>query len=626
MPCAKLAFFLPLLLIQTAQSDVDDWLPVQIFLKLFFLVFFTLAFLALVAASVSILALLFGTLTVPPVVGVEWLYRRAVLRWMNEAGGSGGAPKESPPAPAEKPAPSELTFDLHDPEKSEAPDAGALSRRAEETSGAVTRVYVAAATVCAVALTPLAASACLAIGNDDAFREVFRSTTSFYMAAFVVLLWLPVLMYLVNAVGRARRKRYVAAAYSLVFSASALFLSQEAAMAACVLLILTWVLLMAAPTSVLLVMRFSGVGGLALGTVFSVGAMAFLLAIQGVVSSLGVTGASNGQAEEASPLATIGLVVGVPLVIFLGAPLFLWWTSHRYARKKTSEQLLLLDIFWLSTTCLISVISWMGQPGWYILLGPLAFVLYKLVVWAGLWLLGRRERRDEPELRLLLLRVFGAKRRSEWLLKRLARYWRYSGSIQLIAAPDLAAANLELDELLDFLRRRTKSRFVRDAADCERRVGALDAHPDRDGRYRVNEFFCHDDVWFETVGALTRQSDAVLMDLRGFTKKNQGCVHELHHLVDAVAVNHLVIIVNEKTDVDFLKQTFESAWAEMAAHSPNRDLASPVLRLLDIRRQNSRAVRRLLSLLGAAAGDRHAQSRTPVAARAAAEAAEVAPA
>lgn len=622
MPYAKLASFLPLLLIQTAPSDVDDSLPAQIFFKLFFLVFFTLIFLALVAASVSALTLIFGTLSVPPVLGVEWLYRKAVLRWMNEPGSSGGALKESPPAPLKKPAPSELTFELHDPEKSAAPDAGALSRRAEETSGAVTRVYVVAASVCAVALTPLAVYALFAIKDDELFGAVSIGKTSAYLCAFVVLLWLPVLMFLVNAVGRRRRKLYVAVAYSLVFSVSALFMSEDAAAAACFLLISMWGLLMAAPTSALLVMRFSGVGGLALGTLFSVGAMAISLVIQGVAWSEGVTGEPNDQADI---LAAIGLFVGVPLFVFLLAPLFLWWTGHRYARKRTSEQLLLLDIFWLSTTCLIALIASIGQPGWYVLLAPLAFVLYKLVVWVGLWRLGRRERSDEPELRLLLLRVFGAKRRSEWLLKRLSHYWRYSGSIQLIAAPDLAAANLELDELLDFLRRRTKSRFVKDAADCERRVGALDVRPDRDGRYRVNEFFCHDDVWFETVGALTRQSDAVLMDLRGFTKKNQGCVNELHHLVDAVAVNHLVLIVNDKTDVDFLKQTFEDAWAEMAAHSPNRDLASPVLRLLDIRRQNSRAVRRLLSLLGAAAGDKHAQSRPPVAAQAA-EAVEVAPA
>jgi hypothetical protein len=286
--------------------------------------------------------------------------------------------------------------------------------------------------------------------------------------------------------------------------------------------------------------------------------------------------------------------------------------SKRYARKQTSEQILLLDSFWLSTTFMVSIIA-AFQVEFYALLGLLPFVLYKLVVWAGL---RRRVRaaREGRELRLLLLRVFGSKRSSEWLLKRLSHRWRYAGSIQLIAAPDLAATNLELDELLDFMRLRLKRRFVKDGEDCARRVESLDVRPDPDGRYRVNEFFCYDDVWRETVAALTERSDAVLMDLRGFTSKNRGCAYELHHLVDAVAINRLVITVNNKTDRAFLERTFEEAWAGMGAGSPNRGLASPVLHLLYIKKQNARAVSRLLSILGEAAevGAVERASRAPV--------------
>lgn len=176
--------------------------------------------------------------------------------------------------------------------------------------------------------------------------------------------------------------------------------------------------------------------------------------------------------------------------------------------------------------------------------------------------------------------------------------------------------------MLGFLTGRLKRRFIKDARDGARRVESLDSLPDPDGRYRVNEFFCHADVWDETVAELTRRSDAVLMDLRGFTSKNRGCVYELYHLVNAIPVNQLVIVVNGQTDVDFLRRAFESAWAAMGARSPNRDLPSPALRLLHIRRQNSRAVQRLLSMLCEAAESGTADGtpfRAPIAAPVAAE-------
>ena len=58
--------------------------------------------------------------------------------------------------------------------------------------------------------------------------------------------------------------------------------------------------------------------------------------------------------------------------------------------------------------------------------------------------------------------------------------------------------------------------------------------PDPDGRYRIKEFFCYNDTWQMTMERLAAASDAVLMDLRSFSRVNQGCIFELGRLLDGV--------------------------------------------------------------------------------------------
>lgn len=597
---AKLASLSPLLLTLLQQSGKAEPPPKLILFFLF------AAFSALFAVlTVLFVTSCFGVFAVPLVSGVRWLYGRSVLRWMSVPGGA-APPAEGPPAgpPARPPANRDLRIELHYSQAPQGPEACPLSRRADEASRALSRVYLAAAVAYAAAVTPTAAHLGFYLKAHPPEGADFSplGPASPFLGAFAVLLWLPVLTYVAVPVSRWWRKLFAVAAYALLISSPVLLLSPEGTQAVMTLILVMWFFLMTAPTSTMLVLRFSGVGGLALAMIFTFTAPAVMAVIK--LLTLGEQTAPAGDdislAEFATLLASLWLLAAVTVVAVVAASGFVWWMSRRYAGKKTSEQIFLLDVFWLFTTFIICLAAYFSSAGWYTALGPLAFGLHKLVVWAGLRRIERGRGRG-GELRLLLLRVFGAKRRSEWLLKRLRHYWLYSGSIQLIAAPDLAGVNLELDELLDFLRGRLRNRFVKDTRDSARRVESLDVRPDPDGRYRVNEFFCHDDVWAETVAALARRSDAVLMDLRGFTRANRGCVHELYRLVDTVPVNRLVITVNEQTDLDYLRATFADAWAGMGARSPNRDLPAPVLRLLHVTMQNSRAVRRLLYMLCEAA-------------------------
>ena len=76
----------------------------------------------------------------------------------------------------------------------------------------------------------------------------------------------------------------------------------------------------------------------------------------------------------------------------------------------------------------------------------------------------------------------------------------------------------------------------------------MDVEPDRDGRFRINEFCCRDDTWQATVVALIERADAIVMDLRGFTAERRGCEFELRQLVARTQPGRVVLIVDASTD------------------------------------------------------------------------------
>jgi hypothetical protein len=220
----------------------------------------------------------------------------------------------------------------------------------------------------------------------------------------------------------------------------------------------------------------------------------------------------------------------------------------------------------------------------------LGFPGYKLVF---VWYSSRRRSALTPRT-LLLLRVFGFDRRTQRLLDDLGRRWRYIGLIQLIGGPELADNNYRAARVLEFLNRRLTRAFITGREDLERRLAANPTRPDPDGLFRIDDFFCHDDTRRLTVAYLARALDAVLMDLRGFTAANQGCVFEIEHLVTAVPLHRVVLLVDISTDIPFLEQTLRRAWSTMTHDSPNAGAGRHSLRIL----QASSGARTLDVLLG----------------------------
>ncbi|MFN0305330.1 MAG: hypothetical protein ACKVQU_33840 [Burkholderiales bacterium] len=166
--------------------------------------------------------------------------------------------------------------------------------------------------------------------------------------------------------------------------------------------------------------------------------------------------------------------------------------------------------------------------------------------------------------RLLLLRVFAQDSRSERLLDELAHRWRFAGPIMMIGGPDLARSTLDPAEVAHFLRMQFDEDFISDRGALDRKIMAMDERPDPDGRYRVNEFFCYDDIWQETVERLVTRSDAILLDLRGFTLERRGTAFEIGLLTRMHATARTVFLLDDTTDLNAVTESIgASAWAAL---------------------------------------------------------------
>lgn len=313
-----------------------------------------------------------------------------------------------------------------------------------------------------------------------------------------------------------------------------------------------------------------------------------------------------GPGSETAALLTVPAVTAIGA---LAAAALVARAARRYARKRESDQMVMLNLYWLLYTewqCLLLATA----VGLWAAAGLLAYAAYRVVLWAALRpLRGAAERRGN--VRLLLLRVFGSRERSERAFEELGLRWRYVGSIRLIAGEDLATASLEPHEFLDFLTGRLGRHFVKSPSDLERKIQGADVLPDPDGRFRVNEFFCHEDTWRESMTRLAGEGEVVLMDLRGFRRpeaggreaatRGAGVSFELKRLVDVKRTRHIVLTFDETTDDFFVREILEAAWAGMSGESPNRRAPADPIRLLRLGGHGRRDTRQLLSMLCAAA-------------------------
>ena len=127
----------------------------------------------------------------------------------------------------------------------------------------------------------------------------------------------------------------------------------------------------------------------------------------------------------------------------------------------------------------------------------------------------------------------------------------------------------------------------------------MDLERDHDGRFRVNEFFCHDDTWRAVLARLVSHGDTILMDLRSFSPANAGVTFEVEALLNQVRLERVVFAIDRTTSREYLGEVVEQACGRLGPTSPN--LGRPVrLRLMEVEGSNS-DIEPLLGALCAAA-------------------------
>lgn len=285
---------------------------------------------------------------------------------------------------------------------------------------------------------------------------------------------------------------------------------------------------------------------------------------------------------------------GLALLVFA---VFAGWLlvgiKHHYVAKKSNELSLNIDAVWLFFGCIYSLL--LAPAGWYwAFTFIVAFAVYKFGLWIGLR--GLKQHLKPKNRRLLLLRVFSLGKQSEQLFDMISERWRFHGSIQMIAGPDLVTTTIEPHELLDYLSGRLSGLFIDGQQAMERQLEHLDLQPDFDGRYRVNEFFCYDNTWKMALRHLVDSTDVVLMDLRRFSESNAGCITEIHALIDQIPLSRIVLLVDKDTDKNFLQQQLSLAWQQMDVRSPNQSRGAD-LRIVSLPKTNRAGVNALLSQL-----------------------------
>ena len=235
--------------------------------------------------------------------------------------------------------------------------------------------------------------------------------------------------------------------------------------------------------------------------------------------------------------------------------------ASRYERKRFSDVQLVVDCFWLIVTADHTVTHFSTRYGLRgIAIGFAAFAAYRISVALALrWLPDPHG--SDPKQRLLLLRVFGYQGRTETLFDRVAQQWRFHGPVQLIAGVDLAMRTADPGDMLAFVGGRLDERYVATVDEVGRRLGGLDVERDPDGRFRVNEVYCHDDTWRSTLQALLDTTDIVLMDLRSFCSENAGCVFELDQIVSRLPPDKIVFVYDQTTDLRLLGSCLAGGWA-----------------------------------------------------------------
>ena len=89
------------------------------------------------------------------------------------------------------------------------------------------------------------------------------------------------------------------------------------------------------------------------------------------------------------------------------------------------------------------------------------------------------------------------------------------------------------------------------------------------GAYPSNVFYCTDAIWQQCVAFLFAKTDVSIIDASDYTNERAGLQWEIGQIINHIATENFIVLINSKTDLVALGESFKKSWKEMDAASPN---------------------------------------------------------
>ena len=120
-------------------------------------------------------------------------------------------------------------------------------------------------------------------------------------------------------------------------------------------------------------------------------------------------------------------------------------------------------------------------------------------------------------------------------------------------------------------------------------LGRFAYTPASDLRFPMNSMQCNGAIWKAALDSLLDRADVVLMDLTGFCRENKGCLYEIQRLAESVPLSRLVLVVNDSTDIELVRETVIAAWSSAAIGNRTISQAPVCIRAVHIGKSAERA-------------------------------------
>jgi hypothetical protein len=89
------------------------------------------------------------------------------------------------------------------------------------------------------------------------------------------------------------------------------------------------------------------------------------------------------------------------------------------------------------------------------------------------------------------------------------------------------------------------------------------------GAFPTNTFYCTDAIWQQCVVLLFEKTDIAIIDACNYTKERAGLQWEIGQIINHISTEDFVVLINSKTDLIALGESFKNSWKKMGAASPN---------------------------------------------------------